>query len=464
MAFGASGLVYPFRYADRVMETTTSTGTGNVAMGGAVTGFQAFATAFPGGDSPNIVWVYYTILSGTNWEVGWGRYNTSGANVLSRFVVLDGSSGPGNPITLAGTSQVFCDAPAPLIAQIDANQTPGQIATRLWNSVNVTESQYNGAHLANAFDMCFDGAYLWTINWQNPSSVSWVNVWSPHGASVAGGIGGPTGSSTPLASITSGFITPAGICCSGGWIWVSDYSANTVSQISCTTTSPTVVNTFAVGNGPMGMCFDGQRIWVCNNIDATMSVISYNGGTWSVSATVSLGYPCPVRCCFDGYFIWVTTNGSPLSSSSPPLLTGPSPPCSLVQIQASNQTLTGSLNLSSAGGLNDICFDGTNLWVCDIGYSQIIQLIQRDGLYATPQYNNITSSPPQFCCFDGYNVWFSIANESGQPAFYRARPIIGVFDVEPLFVTLSDDYGYGMAFDGHSMWALSASSQLVQIS
>ena len=53
--------------ADRVKETTTTTGTGAVTLAGAVTGFQAFSAGVGNSNT-----TYYTIqdANGTAWEVG----------------------------------------------------------------------------------------------------------------------------------------------------------------------------------------------------------------------------------------------------------------------------------------------------------------------------------------------------------------------------------------------------------
>ena len=94
--------------ADRVQETTTTTGTGPVTLGGAVAGFQSFASGF--GSTTHLVG--YCIVSGNLWEVGKGTFN--GTTGLTRDIIRSSSSG-GALITLAGTSNVFCTASAELI-------------------------------------------------------------------------------------------------------------------------------------------------------------------------------------------------------------------------------------------------------------------------------------------------------------------------------------------------------------
>ena len=96
-----------FVLADRVRETTTTTGTGSVTLGGAVTGFQTFAAI------GNANTTYYTIAGqGTSeWEVGIGTYTSSGTT-LARNTVL-ASSNSGSLVNFSsGTKDVFCDYPA----------------------------------------------------------------------------------------------------------------------------------------------------------------------------------------------------------------------------------------------------------------------------------------------------------------------------------------------------------------
>jgi hypothetical protein len=96
-----------FVLADRVQETTTTTGTGTITLAGAVTGFQSFAAVGDGNST------YYTIAaqSGSDWEVGIGTYTSSGTT-LSRSTVLS-SSNSGNLVNFgAGTKSVFVTLPA----------------------------------------------------------------------------------------------------------------------------------------------------------------------------------------------------------------------------------------------------------------------------------------------------------------------------------------------------------------
>jgi len=92
---------------DRVRETTTTTGTGTITLGGAATGFQSFSVI---GDANT---TFYTIqLSNTNeWEVGVGTYTLSGTT-LSRDTILESSNGGSAVNFSAGSKDVFVTYPA----------------------------------------------------------------------------------------------------------------------------------------------------------------------------------------------------------------------------------------------------------------------------------------------------------------------------------------------------------------
>lgn len=93
--------------ADRVQETTTTTGTGAVTLGGASLGFQSFSVVGDGNQT------YYTITDGTDWEVGIGTYTASGTT-LSRDTILASSNSGAAVDWGAGSKDVFVTYPAGL--------------------------------------------------------------------------------------------------------------------------------------------------------------------------------------------------------------------------------------------------------------------------------------------------------------------------------------------------------------
>ena len=94
--------------ADRVRETTSSTGTTAVTLGGAYTGFQTFLAGIGNSNS-----TYYTISDSITgqWEVGIGTYTSSG-NTLSRDTVLSSSNAGSLVSFTAGSKDVFVTQPS----------------------------------------------------------------------------------------------------------------------------------------------------------------------------------------------------------------------------------------------------------------------------------------------------------------------------------------------------------------
>jgi hypothetical protein len=92
-------------FADRVRDTSTTTGTGTITLAdSAPTGFRKFGDVCANGDT-----VPYTIEMGGEWEVGIGTYSTSGPT-LSRDTIKASSNGGSAVNFSAGTKQVYLSA------------------------------------------------------------------------------------------------------------------------------------------------------------------------------------------------------------------------------------------------------------------------------------------------------------------------------------------------------------------
>ena len=115
---------------DRVKETTTTTGTGTINLGGAATGFETFVAGI--GNS-NVT--YYCIAGqGTaEFEVGIGTVTDASPDTLSRTTILSSSNSDSAVNFSAGTKDVFCTLPAGrTIRQVDTalNVPTGTTAQR----------------------------------------------------------------------------------------------------------------------------------------------------------------------------------------------------------------------------------------------------------------------------------------------------------------------------------------------
>lgn len=95
-----------FKLRDRVRESSVTTGTGPIALGGAAGGYQTFSAVMSIGDT---CW-YAIVLPGSAWETGIGTY--SAASTLTRTTVLE-SSNAGAAVNFgSGTKDVMICQPA----------------------------------------------------------------------------------------------------------------------------------------------------------------------------------------------------------------------------------------------------------------------------------------------------------------------------------------------------------------
>lgn len=110
---------------DRVKETSTTTGTGNITLAGAVAQFVTFTSRFAIGET-----IYYAIVgqTGTEWEVGIGTL--SGTTTLVRTTVTASSNADALVTFSAGTKDVF-------------NTIPGSFVEDLWTKGQVLAA-YSG--------------------------------------------------------------------------------------------------------------------------------------------------------------------------------------------------------------------------------------------------------------------------------------------------------------------------------
>lgn len=105
--------------ADRVSDTTTTSGTGTLTLvNSAPTGFRTFGAVMATNDT-----CYYCIehQSANEWEVGLGTYNSTGPT-LARTTVLASSNSNATVTFSSGTKNVFITSPAKSL-----NKVPGEV-------------------------------------------------------------------------------------------------------------------------------------------------------------------------------------------------------------------------------------------------------------------------------------------------------------------------------------------------
>jgi hypothetical protein len=103
--------------ADRVKETTTTTGTTDFVLSGADTGFQTFAAGVGANNT-----TYYAVALGSDFEIGLGTLSANGLT-LARTTVLQSSNSDTKVSFAAGSKYVFVTYPADKAVLTDATQT-----------------------------------------------------------------------------------------------------------------------------------------------------------------------------------------------------------------------------------------------------------------------------------------------------------------------------------------------------
>lgn len=101
-----------FTVTDRTKETSSTTGTGSITLGGAPTNYQTFNTAI---GVNGYTWYCINNLAANEWEVGYGQL--TGATTLARLSVLTSTNANALVSFSAGTKEVFVTLPSAFNAQ-----------------------------------------------------------------------------------------------------------------------------------------------------------------------------------------------------------------------------------------------------------------------------------------------------------------------------------------------------------
>jgi hypothetical protein len=210
-----------FITADRVKDTSTTTGTGNITVSGSAPfGYRTFSTVLSVGDT-----FYYCIQGqGTaEWEVGLGTYAST--NQFARTTILS-SSASGSAVSFSsGTKNVFITLPANKTLQFNASGSPTA------------------------------GGILYGTG----SMLSYSAVGTAGQALVSGGTGAPTWATvTGLGTVTSVNVSggTTGLTTSGGPVTTSG--------------TITLAGTLAAANGGTGLTSPGT----------SGNVLTSNGSAW----------------------------------------------------------------------------------------------------------------------------------------------------------------------------------------
>jgi len=295
--------------ADRVQETTATTGTGTITLAGAVSGFQSFAAIGNGNTT------YYTITSGSAWEVGIGTYTSSGTT-LARTTILS-SSAAGAAITLAGTSTVFATYPAERSVNLN---TVGSLAiggtaisTPAWTTSGVgliqaattytDNSTAASGTVANAYINLFDNATYAATNtgvtvtslygtyFSLPAAGTNVTVTNPYAVAAEGlyvvsnGIflvaGGA--SNSQISNSQSTGLVIVGSTSGTGTITLGRSTVSQTTNIQAGATAPGSTKTINIGTGGLS----GSTTVITIGSTAAAGIVTINGSIKPLSVTAA---------------------------------------------------------------------------------------------------------------------------------------------------------------------------------
>jgi len=290
-------------FANLVAETSTSTGTGDFTLDGAITGRRTFNAQFGTGTTNP---VRYVIDDGAgNFEIGESYLSDSTTLVRGGSQRVDDSSNSGSPVNFgSGEKSVYCDAAtADILAE--ATRDHGNVGSGTltldarfgWHQWTVT-----GDHTvafsdwpvgARTVQALIKGAVSYSLTW--PSAVKWdggaAPLWSP---TVGGSPGLSAASYDSVSFSVSGQDgSPFGIAFkeNGTKMYVLGLSTDSVYQYTLSTawdlsTASYDSVSFSVSGqdgSPLGIAFkeDGTKMYMLGS--STGSVYQYSvtltGGT-----------------------------------------------------------------------------------------------------------------------------------------------------------------------------------------
>jgi len=226
--------------ADRVRETSTTVGTGNIVLGGAVAGFIAFSSVMSNGDT-----TYYGIVLANSWEVGIGTY-TASTNSLARTTVLASSNAGALVDFPSGTKNVILTQPSERAVYVNGTSIVAANGATVPNSLLANNSvTFNGVTVALGSSGTITSSPTYPLT--NATLTGTTTISGTNNISGTTTITGTTSIASPtLTSPTiSGTTTVAGtlagsITANGG----STITLNGTNNIAGTTTitSPTINN------------------------------------------------------------------------------------------------------------------------------------------------------------------------------------------------------------------------------
>ena len=268
-----------FITADRVKDTSTTTGTGNITVSGSAPfGYRTFSTVMSVADT-----FYYAIQgqSTAEWEIGVGTYAST--NQFARTTVL-ASSASGSAVSFSsGTKNVFITLAATRTLQLGPSDTPtaGSVPYGTGSTLAYTSVGTSGQFLSSNGS----GAPTW-VTAGGTGTVTSIDV--------SGGTTGLTAGGGPVT--TSGTITLAGTLAYGNGgtggtatptAGTIPYGTGTALAYSAAGTSGQVLTSGGAG-APTWTTVTGTGTVTSVNVSGGTTGLTYSGGPITGSGTITM--------------------------------------------------------------------------------------------------------------------------------------------------------------------------------
>lgn len=258
-----------FILADRVRETSATTGTGSFTLDGAVTGFQSFDAVLNTADT-----TYYTIaLQGaTEWEVGIGTFTAP--STLARTTILS-SSNSGSAVNFsAGTKDVFITLPA---------ERAGASYTSYSYTATASQTTFAATYTPPSLQVFVNGVLL---NAADYTATSGTNVVLATGCSA--------GDIVDIIAIIVGNVgvaayPGAGIAVSTGSAWTTSLTAPTGALVGTTDSQTLTSKTIEAGTFTNGYTEET----VTANTGTAYTIDLVNGSVQILTLTGNVTYTFP---------------------------------------------------------------------------------------------------------------------------------------------------------------------------
>jgi len=304
-----------FAVADRVKESTTSTGTGTINLEGTSDGFQGFVAGIGNGNT-----TYYAISHQTasEWEVGIGTVTDAATDTLSRDTIISSSNGGSAVNFSAGSKDVIATLPSSKSYVLDnagdttisadlsvtsisgsgaglttlnaSNVSSGTLDdarltanVTLNNASTISTGTLPNARLSAIPNSALENAAI-TINGTSTDLGGSINVGDITGVTAGDGLTG--GGTTGAVTLNVGAGTGIDVAADSISVDVSDFMSNGVDNRVLTATGADAMN------AESGLTYDGSTLAVTGVVTETSSIaykenvkpLEFNDAIYSVNA------------------------------------------------------------------------------------------------------------------------------------------------------------------------------------